>query len=159
MQLYSAVGADVDERLPIGHDDNLIAEELVAQYAAQHLGTPSSFAVPAAAVHIELAQQRAKVACKRMHVAGRRLRKRLQNTLTPEKSAGTCDPASPGQVSDGNGDQGNDHAQDHEHSNKVPSRVGASSLDKTHVVNEDERPHLVRPLIDGVLDHVQRPLT
>ena len=46
----------MDERLPIRHNQYLVAEELLAQDAAQHLRAPVSGLIAAATSHVQIAQ-------------------------------------------------------------------------------------------------------
>ena len=55
-ELDFLVCAHMDERLPVRHNQYLVAEELLAQDAAQHLRAPVSGLIAAATSHVQIAQ-------------------------------------------------------------------------------------------------------
>ena len=97
---------DVDVRLAVRDDDDVVAVELAAQRGAQRLLVPDALAaVERAVLALEVADQFAEVARDRPQLGGRRRPGRPQDAFAAQQRAQPLHPAAPRKLRDDDGNQ------------------------------------------------------
>jgi hypothetical protein len=153
-----AVGtANVDVRLAVGDDDDVVAVQFPLEHVAQRLLRPDHLiAVAGPVMRLEIAHQLANVARDRRQLGHDEAARRPQQPFAPDQRAQPRDPPAPRQLRDDDRDQRDDRRQRDEEHDHVALGFLAAALRERHVVDQREQ----RPR-SGVFDRpdgdVQQP--
>ena len=84
--------------------------------------------------------------------------RRAQYPLAAQQRAQPLHPAAPGELRDGDGDEGDDRAHDDEEVEQIAAGLLAAALDEAHVVNQHESPARAGGGLDVADRNVQQPV-
>ena len=143
LHLDAVVPPHVDIGLAVGHDQHLVALEVIAQDRAQRIGSPTDLRFVAhAAFGFQVLHQRLEVPRNRPQLSRLGLW-RQRERLAADQRLDPGHPAAKRELRDHHGDQRDHRAQRREQIDDVFLRVGAATLDEAHVVHDQD---LAQPL-------------
>src|SRR5207237_8764450 len=99
-RIDALVGMYVEKRFAVRDHEDLITQQLFAQYPAQHFRAPGRAPVGIAPGEIEVAEHRAQIARQRMQIVRSGLGEWLHDAFPAQKCTHPSSPPSPSQLSE-----------------------------------------------------------